>query len=258
MQTHASSAKWFGCPVSRVAHSKPYLGEQMAHLAAMHSGHPGSWHRPRPGSPAWSLSWGSKGGRRSLELSGGNLCRRSQRAGAVPTHLKMVLVLAKLRMGPRTTSIPLSSEAFSLNRRESESGPLEMRKSLQTKDPEWRRYLQHHGVELLVLVQLPGTGQNGGGLSGSRRPVEQEVRKPVLSDEPLDWRDMETFRTLDTTESICFLKWTNLLVLRMSLCEIKSSSFCGLYFSTLKCKTNTFSTKTKTLFGRIFLFFPSF
>lgn len=26
----------------------------------------------------------------------------------------------------------------------------------------------------------------------------------------------------------------NLLVLRISLCEISSSSFCGLYFSTLK------------------------
>lgn len=31
----------------------------------------------------------------------------------VKSYLKMVLVLAKLRMGPRTTSIPLSSEAFS-------------------------------------------------------------------------------------------------------------------------------------------------
>lgn len=33
------------------------------------------------------------------------------------TYLKIVLVLAKLRMAPRTMPIPLSSEAFNCNRR---------------------------------------------------------------------------------------------------------------------------------------------
>lgn len=47
-------------------------------------------------------------------------------------------------------------------------------------------YLQHHGVELFVLVQLFGTGEDGGGFARSRRTVEQEMGKLVLTDKPLD------------------------------------------------------------------------
>ena len=47
-------------------------------------------------------------------------------------------------------------------------------------------YLQHHRVELSVLVQLPGTSEDGGGLACSRGTIEQEMGELVLTDEPLD------------------------------------------------------------------------
>lgn len=47
-------------------------------------------------------------------------------------------------------------------------------------------HLQHHGVELFVLVQLLGTGQDGGGFSCSRGAIEQEMGKLVLTDKLLD------------------------------------------------------------------------
>lgn len=50
-------------------------------------------------------------------------------------------------------------------------------------------YLQHHGVELSVLVQLPRTGEDGGGLACSRGAIEQEMGELVLADKPLDWRE---------------------------------------------------------------------
>lgn len=46
-------------------------------------------------------------------------------------------------------------------------------------------YLQHHGVELFVLVQLPGTGKDGGGFACSRGAIEQEMGKLVLTNKPL-------------------------------------------------------------------------
>lgn len=124
-------------------------------------------------------------------------------------------------------------------------------------------YLQHHGVELLVLVQLPGTGQDGGGLSCSRGAVEQQMGEFVLVDKPLDWRGGKRLSreklaiwelcSKHSGISVFFLsasrkmsvlgmrriiiyssrQLTYLLVLRISLCEIRSSSVCGLYFSTL-------------------------
>lgn len=48
-------------------------------------------------------------------------------------------------------------------------------------------YLQHHGAELPLAVELPCTSQDGGGLSGAGGAIEQEVGQPVLTDEPLDW-----------------------------------------------------------------------
>lgn len=55
------AAKLSGCSVSRVVHSGQHPAEQMAYLAAKHSGHPGSWHRPHPISPTWSPSWRTRG-----------------------------------------------------------------------------------------------------------------------------------------------------------------------------------------------------
>lgn len=100
-------------------------------------------------------------------------------------------------MGPRTTPIPLSSDAFSLqdiivilksNERATASSPLN-----EHRYCNWRAvvYLQHHGVELFVLVQLFGTGEDGGGFASSRRTVEQEMRKLVFTDKPLDWKKQE-------------------------------------------------------------------
>lgn len=83
------------------------------YLVAKHSGHPGSWHRPRPVSPTWNPSW------RTRETVSVSTCSwrlqvfRWHMLKECESYLKMVLVLAKLRMGPRTTSIPLSSDAFS-------------------------------------------------------------------------------------------------------------------------------------------------
>lgn len=119
----------------------------------------------------------------------------------VQSYLKMVLVLAKLRMGPRTTSIPLSSEAFSYKiklvkhrissyRWTNQNEKLKQMPSHlnKPKSLQWEVvvHLQHHGVELLVLVQLSGTGEDGGGFSCSRGAIEQEMGKLVLTYKPLD------------------------------------------------------------------------
>lgn len=78
------------------------------HLAAVHSGHPGSLHQPHPESPTWSPSW-----RRTTQLKGGGVLLLMWVTKCWgPTYLKMVLVLAKLKIGPRTTPIPRSSDAF--------------------------------------------------------------------------------------------------------------------------------------------------
>lgn len=137
----------------------------------------------------------------------------------------MVLVLAKLRTGPLTTSMPLSSDAFScktnvksdshkvssLNyRRCRVQREAEAFTSRQTKSLYWgvEVYLQHHGVELFVLVQLPGAGEDGGGFARSRGAVEQQMRKPVLTDKPLNWRDETVVKTKKTKLTVCiYCKW---------------------------------------------------
>lgn len=50
-------------------------------------------------------------------------------------------------------------------------------------------YLQHHGAELPLAVELPCASQDGGGLPGAGGAIEQEVGQPVLTDEPLDWEE---------------------------------------------------------------------
>lgn len=105
--------------------------------------------------------------------------------------MKMVLVLAKLRMGPLTMSIPRSSEAFSWGDRGSSGGAGGLSLSPQSWVPPPgypSLYLQHHGAELSVPVELPGTRQDGGGLAGAGGAIKEEVGQAVLADEPLDWR----------------------------------------------------------------------
>lgn len=46
-------------------------------------------------------------------------------------------------------------------------------------------HLQHHGAEFPLPVQLPGTGQDGGCLPGAGRPIEEQMREPILADEAL-------------------------------------------------------------------------
>lgn len=104
------------------------------------------------------------------------------------TYLKMVLVLAKLRMGPRTMSMPRSSEALSwkgtvwIRIPSSQSTPSHYPIPLSHPVPA---HLQHHGAELPFLVQLPGTGQDGGCLPGAGWPIEEQMWEPVLADEAL-------------------------------------------------------------------------
>lgn len=103
------------------------------------------------------------------------------------SYLKMVLVLAKLRTGPRTTSMPLSSDAFSCGRKKNEwSHQRDNVFSSLKRCKTLLVYLQHHGVEFLLLVQLLGTGEDGGGFAGSGGAVEQEMGKLLLTDKPLD------------------------------------------------------------------------
>lgn len=108
------------------------------------------------------------------------------------SHLKMVLVLAKLRMGPRTTSMPLSSDALSCKKKEKKKRGV-IHFSEASKQPDMKKerggfiaYLQNHGVKLFVLIQLLGAGQDGGGLACAWGAVEQEVGKLLLVDKPLD------------------------------------------------------------------------
>lgn len=111
MQAHALSVIWLP--------SQPWSSQQA--ILRQTDGSPrrnafwASWVMASASSRITSLKpfLGIKERKSRLEVSGRKFQRRTMRARAVPTHLKMVLVLAKLRMGPRTTSIPLSSEAFS-------------------------------------------------------------------------------------------------------------------------------------------------
>lgn len=48
-------------------------------------------------------------------------------------------------------------------------------------------YLQDHGAKLFIFVQLFGTGQDGGRLSGPRRTVEKQVWQSVFTDKLLNW-----------------------------------------------------------------------
>lgn len=165
------------------------------YLVAKHSGHPGSWHQLRPVSPTWNPSWRMRKRtcmipqavkvERFLFMAG-----RWHTLKEFESYLKMVLVLAKLRTGPRTTSIPLSSDAFSwkikLVRQQIKalvfiSELLEMSTagyeaeaftSHETISFEVVAYFQHHGVELFVLVQLPGTSKDGGGFACSWGAIE--------------------------------------------------------------------------------------
>lgn len=104
-------------------------------------------------------------------------------------YLKMVLVLAKLRMGPRTMSIPRSSEALSW--REAAWICIPARGCTQGSGTPHHHpipsYLQHHGTKLPLPVELLGTGEDGRGLTRTGRTVEKKMGQPILADEPLNW-----------------------------------------------------------------------
>jgi hypothetical protein len=50
-----------------------------------------------------------------------------------------------------------------------------------------RVQLQHHGLHG-AAIELRGACLDGRRLARARRPVEQQMRQPVLLDEPLDWK----------------------------------------------------------------------
>lgn len=109
------------------------------------------------------------------------------------TYLKMVLVLAKLRMGPRTMSIPRSSDALSWRRRHRaifvlKDAPKGGRNPPITPSPPSHPHLQHHGAKLPLPVELLGAGEDGRGLTGTGRSIEEKMGESIFADEPLHWR----------------------------------------------------------------------
>jgi len=202
-------------------------------LAAPHRRHHPGWADGLPRRNAFWASWVMASASSSITslkplLEGGqgfkstsNGCTGSQQSlrgsRGLGSYLKMVLVLAKLRMGPRTTSMPLSSDALSCK---PTSNPIRRAACCRgynnaqrdwTLDPEPWAYLQHHGVELLLLVQLLGTGQDGGGLAGPGRPVEQQVGKLLLADELLDWKkhaDRSMMNTRNRLKTTCWWRYS--------------------------------------------------
>lgn len=166
------------------------------------------------------------------------------------SHLKMVLVLAKLRMGPRTTSMPLSSDALSCKKKKRKKSSRHRKRchpflwSVKTAQCQKERggfiaYLQNHGVKLFVLIQLLGAGQDGGGLACAWGAVEQEVGKLLLVDKPLDWRDGAALEKQ---------KSSNYEALSHKWCWITDGSFEVLLLR--KCKTNDWQHQHDANWGK--------
>ena len=95
--------------------------QHLYHSSLPPSSSPLAGHPPTPSHPPWHASHPRSPPKPTSQAKRrGRLCRRGSDKGMgsfgkrrPATYLKMVLVLAKLRMGPRTMSIPRSSEALS-------------------------------------------------------------------------------------------------------------------------------------------------
>lgn len=137
-------------------------------------------------------------------------------------YLKMVLVLAKLRICSRTTPMPLSSEALSWNKRE---GP-NSNKHISFTSAYFRikAHFQNHGSKLLRRIQLFGNRQNSGCLPSSRRSIEEQVRKTVFGHELLNWGWIQKDVRNHFEGGSKYRNGVHSLVVIMSLWDISSSN----------------------------------